>query len=82
MSGASRSRASTNATSASILGCSSRPVSIGLPGGQSIVASSVPKSGWSTPSWACTAGLVSPILRPATLSPAATWLAAHAACTA
>ena len=39
-----------NATSASIFGCNSRPVSTGSPGGQAIVASSVPKSGWPTPS--------------------------------
>ena len=35
-------------------------------------SSSTPKSGWSTPSWACTAGEVRPILRPTTVAPAAT----------
>ena len=30
----------------------------------SMSANNTPKSGWSTPSWRCTAGEVSPILRP------------------
>ena len=81
-SGMSRSRASTKAISASIRGCNSRPLSTGSPGGQSMLASNVPKSGWSTPSCAWTTGLVRPILRPATLSPAASWAATQADWTA
>ena len=33
-------------------------------------SSSTPKSGWSTPSWACTAAEVRPTLRPTTVAPA------------
>ena len=66
-----RSSASTKAISASILGCSVRAASIGVPGAHAMLSKSTPKSGRSTPNCACTAGLVSPIFRPMTRAPAA-----------
>ena len=50
-----------------------RPLSIGVPGAHAMLSNSTPKSGRSTPNCACTAGLVSPILRPTTRPPAAIW---------
>ena len=50
-----RSAPSTNATSASTFGCSSRPAGTSAPSGTAMSASSTPKSGWSTPSCRCTA---------------------------
>ena len=59
-----RSAPSTNATSASTRGWSSRPIGTSAPSGTAMSSVSTPKSGWKTPKLSCTARDVSPIFAP------------------
>ena len=68
--GPTRSRARTNATSASALGAIRRPMLTASPSLKTMPESRWPKSGWFTPSMSITTLLVTPIFLPTTVSPA------------